>query len=167
MWRTKLIDLAKIACNIPAAYQVTYKAFDNTKYVKLEFVNHADAKNFIENSATNPVVVHIGSSPHELKVQWDKDPDTRARGFLLSLLWQAMEKECPLRGPGKDWLRASSIRGELSAINDDSGQSYSLFKIPRDSDKPVAEVDSFIALKIDPAKAAAMIAEAMAQRRAM
>ena len=78
-----------------------------------------------------------------------------------------MEKECQSRGPGKDWLRASSIRGELSAINDDSGQSYTLFKIPRDSDKPVAVVDAFIALKIDPAKAEVMIAEAMAQRRAM
>ena len=42
MWRTKLIDLAKIACNIPDN-KVSYRAFDNTKFVKLDFINHADA----------------------------------------------------------------------------------------------------------------------------
>ena len=123
--------------------------------------------NIVESSLHVPVVVQIGGGIRTLKVQWDRDHDTRACGFLLGELWKAMERECPQRGPGKDWLRASAPRGELSAAIDDSGQSYTLFKIPIDTDTPVAVVESFAALNIDPAKAAAMIAEAMAQRRTM
>ena len=78
-----------------------------------------------------------------------------------------MEQACPQRGPGTEWLRASAIRGELSAAIDDSCQTYTPFKIPRETDKPVAVESSFAALTIDPAKATAMIADAMAQRRPM
>jgi len=163
MWRARLIELAKGVCadRIPSHHNVSYQATDNTKLVKLEFGSNAEAKAFYDSTVDNKLEIQIGQEMHKLKVQWERVRPTRMRGWLLSQLWHTLEQAFPLR---QNWLRASAIRGELTAELDDTGRVLTLFKFIGEADSPTPVLESLQLLNINEEAATAMIADAMAKR---
>ena len=164
MWRKKLIEFGKAACATRVPSTVEYKAIGNTQLVKMEFPSNATARGFIVASRGAPPEVQIGSRAEKLKVQWDRDRDTRARGWFLSQLWSEIEKDHS-QGRGQDWLRASAVRGELMADIDDTGRVYTLFKYEGDSDTPKPNYANLEKVGIDSSKAKLMISGVLSSRR--
>ena len=93
MWRKRIIEVgeALIKPRLPSATKFKSSAFDNTKFLKVTFDNMKDAETLIDSCRNNELIFKVGQTEHRLRVQWDKSPDDRAKGWVISQLWTALE----------------------------------------------------------------------------
>eukprot|EP00973_Karenia_brevis_P090324 12402019-Karenia_brevis.AAC.1 len=60
--------------------------------VKIIFDTQPDAQMLIDSCRANPLTLQLGDNKETLRVQWDKSPQARARGWVISQLWTAVEQ---------------------------------------------------------------------------
>jgi len=94
MWRRRIIDIGEtlIKPRLPSSAKFKCNAMDNTKFLKVTFEQHKDAVALIESCRATHLVFTIGDSLHELRVGWDKSPEDRTKGWVISQLWSAIDE---------------------------------------------------------------------------
>ena len=166
MWRRRIIEIGEALIKTRIPNHVTFKAnaVDNTKLMKATFDNHKDAESFINSCRADPLIFKVGEVEHPLKVHWDKSPEDRTKGWVISQLWSAVDGILAEKGvPHEMGCRTAFGHVLGSAGNDDAPQV--LFTVSDDGSSVEPDVQALAAFSISESQGRDIIAAVFAKKR--
>ncbi|CAK0833933.1 unnamed protein product, partial [Prorocentrum cordatum] len=140
------------------------RAASNTKHARLIFNDSASAKAILEESIRAGPRITIGSESIPLSLQWDRSPDERVRGWVISQLWQKLEQHMTTKGlHGQVGCRRG--KGEVFVDVGGMGQLITIFTVLEDGVSTRVHTNGLDKVELSPETAASMASEVDSQRK--
>ncbi|CAK0879508.1 unnamed protein product [Prorocentrum cordatum] len=100
MWSKALVKHAEMVFQSlsPNTPLPQIRAASNTTHARLIFNDSAAAKAILEESIRAGPRITLGSESVPLSLQWDRSPDKRVWGWMISQLWKKLEQHMASKG---------------------------------------------------------------------
>ena len=166
MWRRRIVEIGEILIKSRLPSHVTFKtdAVNNTKMMKVIFENYKDAEAFINNCRATPLTFKVGEIEHVLKVQWDKCPEDRIKGWVISQLWSAADNILTEKGVPHEMGCRTRLGHVLGSAGND-GVPMVLFTVSEDGSTAEPNSQALGAFGITEPQSHEIIAAVFAKKR--